>query len=218
MKSSLIAGLVVGLGAVLALAGYYPWVDHPRLASKTQVMPNGGRSESFIIRLPADLIAVHGGLDAGIRATPFPNGVAEAEDPFQGRILAEHFKIRDSVGDVIGVASRHVVNTDQGVVSAWSVTLPSRGSLWLSGPGNPGLVQRALTDAGYRAGSEYSGDLRLLFEDEAGSNRSGVLVDGNGEFRALSGEYQESWQVSGITEHGYLRGTIRLDTVTRSRS
>ena len=219
MKSIFIAGLLLGLAGTVALAGYYPWVDHPRLPSKTQVRPNGGRAESFIIRLPADLVAVNGGaeLGAGVRGRAFPEGISEV-DPFEGRILAEHFKLRDSAGDVVGVASRHVIDTDGGAISAWCLVLPSRGTIWLSGPGQPAMVQKALTAAGYQVGNEYSGDLRLLIEDGTDAGRSGVLVDGNGEFRSLAGEYQESWQISGITEQGYVRGTIRLDTVTRKRS
>ena len=216
MKAALIVGLLVGLVGIVGAAGYYPWVDHPRLPSKTRVMPNGGRLESFIIRLPADLISVRGGLGAGVRGTPFPPD-SPTQDPFEGQLLSEHFKLRDTVGDVIGIASRHVVDSEQGMVSTWSLTFPSRGSLWLSGRGAPDMVQQALEEAGYQPGEDYSGDIRLDLSTGADGERSGVIVDGNGEFRSLGGEYQESWHISGVAEQGSLRGTIRLDTVIRSR-
>ena len=129
-------------------------------------------------------------------------------------MLAEHFKLRDSGGDVVGVASRHVVAVGQGLQTAWCLVFPSRGAVWFAGAADPGAAQRALEAAGYSRGDAFSGDLRFVITDGE-AEQSGVLVAGRQQFAGLKGDYLESWQISGVSEEGDLRGTIRLDTLTR---
>ena len=212
MKGAFIVGLLLGFGGLLAAAAY-PWVDHPRVPSRTGVVANGGRTETFVIRLPADRIVVRGDLAAGFRyPADAPSGPA-FETP---SLLAEHFKLRDSGGDVVGVASRHVVRTETGQDTAWCLVFPARGAVWLVGAADPSAPQRALEAAGYQPGETFSGDLRLVVTN-ADETQSGVLAAGRQEFKNLAGDYLESWQISGVSAEGDLLGTIRLDTVTRQR-
>jgi hypothetical protein len=212
MKVAFLVGFLLGLGGLLGAAAY-PWVDHERLPSRTGVVANGGRTEAFVIRLPLDRILVRGDLPAGLR---YPGPNPTGPDSGSPSLLAEHFKFRNAAGDVVGIASRHVVQSTNGATASWALMLPSRGAAWFAGAADPNAPQRILEAAGYQAGETFSGDLRLVFGDNA-EGRSGVLVAGRQEFANLGGEYLESWQISGVSVEGEIRGTIRLDTVTRQR-
>lgn len=212
MKGAFLVGLLLGFGGLLGAAAY-PWVDHQRASSRTVVVPNGGRAEAFVIRLPADRILVRGDLAVGFR---YPGQAPTGPTFASPSLLAEHFKLRDSTGEVVGVASRHVVRVASGEETAWCLVLPSRGAVWFVGAANPDGPQQALEAAGYQPGEAFSGDLRLMVTN-ADENQSGELVAGRQEFANLSGNYLESWQISGVSREGDLLGTIRLDTVTRQR-
>ena len=60
MKAVLLLSILVGFGGTLAGAHYVPWLAHVRLPSHTSVVANGGRSEQFLIHLPADRLAATG--------------------------------------------------------------------------------------------------------------------------------------------------------------
>jgi len=212
MKGAFFVGFLLGLGGALGAAAY-PWVDHERLPSRTGVVANGGRTEAFVIRLPLDRILVRGDLPAGLRY-PGPNTTGPDFD--SGAMLAEHFKFRNAAGDVVGIASRHVVQNTNGATASWLLMFPSRGAAWFAGAADPDAPQRVLQAAGYQPGETFSGDLRLVFGDDV-EDQSGELVAGREEFANLTGEYLESWQISGVSPEGEIRGTIRLDTVTRRR-
>ena len=212
MKAAFLLGFLLGLGGLLGAAAY-PWIDHERVPSRTNVVANGGRTESFVIRLPLDRILVRGELAAGLRHPGTkPNGPVLAGGP----VLAEHFKFRNAAGEVIGVASRHVVEANGRHQASWVLNFPSRGAAWFSGAADPDAPQRALQAAGYTEGETFGGDLRLEFGD-GDEDRSGELVAGRQEFANLAGQYLESWQITGVSAEGELRGTIRLDTVTWQR-
>lgn len=216
MKTAFLLGAIVGLGGVLAAAHYYPWVDHPRLASQTSVVANGGRAEQFLIRLPADRIAAAGSDSTGLRGAPVPHGVVLPARLAESPVLLEHFKVRDRQGNVIGVAARHWTETADGTATAWSVVIPSRGALLLAAPGEASdAFERALRSAGYTPGTPWNGDLRIEALDPGGAGR---VVGGSDEFDALQGSYSETWTISGVTETGEIRGTIALGTVTRRGS
>jgi hypothetical protein len=103
------------------------------------------------------------------------------------------------------------------VGTAWSLLIPSRGALLLTAPGEQsGVLDTALAKAGYHAGEEWTGDVRV--ELAASKPESGVVAGGSDEFAGLAGEYAEVWTVTGVTDAGELRGTIEIDTVTRHGS
>lgn len=210
LKSVFITGVVLGLAAVTGGAGFYPLIDHLRLDSRTQALPNGGRGENFLIRLPVDRIVGVGTEGLSLGAVGFPAGlelpVTLAAQPLQ----IDHFKVRDTTGNVIGVAARHFVALEDTAAVAWSITIPSRGSLWLTGAVDPQSVDTAVSGIGYQPGESWSGDLELFMGDAA---ESGLARGGSDEFGGLAGTYTERWNVTGIGDAGELRGTIALNTI-----
>lgn len=207
MKYSFLTGLVLGFVGLLAAAAGYPWVQHERLPSQTEVVPNGGRAEQFLIRLPADRI---GGFAAGEDAAgPTPR-------PELGAALSiEQFKVRNADGRVIGVAARHGSASPDGRAVAWLISIPGRGTLMLADSVSSGdTLERALERAGYSEGSAWEGELTL--DTVARSTEgSAQFSAGSEEFAGLETGFSESWTVTGVDANGVLRGTIGLDTVGR---
>lgn len=215
MKLVFASGVVLGLAGVLVGAGLYPWIDHPRLPSRTQVMANGGRAEQFVVRLPLDRITTIGTPQLGVRGTAYPASTVLPDDLQAEPLLLEHFKVRDTEGNVVGVAVRHATSPGEGVSTAWAVTIPSRGTLRLAGIEAPGGLDAALAAAGGSEDASWAGDLRFTVTGESSEEApGGQVVGGSGEFRGLSGVYSEDWLITGVGDDGELRGTIELSTVT----
>lgn len=213
MKVAFFAGFVLGVAAILAVAFYFPWVDDVRIPSRTSVVANGGRAEQFLIRLPADKVSVSSNVVSGPRLQRFPAAVALPEDLGDELVLIEHFKIRDSSGEVIGVAARHTVEADKRIETVWNLVIPGRGAMLLRGDAVASMLDRLLLDAGLRPGEQWAGDLRIP-SPEAERAVVGELIAGTGEFNGLNGSYAESWQVTGVSTDGDLRGTIQLNTIS----
>jgi hypothetical protein len=217
MRTAFFLATLLGFGGVLAAAHFVPWIAHDRLPSQTTVVANGGRAEQFVIRLPADRIAATGSAESGMRGTALPGSKSLPADLPAEPLLVEHFKVRDSSGNVIGVAARHWSDDGRAVGTAWSVLIPSRGGLLLTAPGEArGALDAALLKAGYRAGSEWNGTVAV--ELTPGGENGGAITTGSEEFDGLEGGYTEVWTVTGVSELGEVRGTIELNTVTRRKS
>jgi hypothetical protein len=213
MKTTFVFAVLLGLGLVVAGAHFVPWVAHARLPSQTHVLATGGRTEQFLIRLPADRIAATGAAASGVRALPAAALALPAELADQP-LLVEHFKIRDAAGNVIGIAARHWSADSRGHGTAWSLLIPSRGALLLTAPGEArGALDAALQKAGYRSGSAWNGNVAVRLTP--GGDDGGALTAGSDEFEHLDGDYAEIWTVTGVSDAGELRGTIELNTVTR---
>ncbi len=214
MKTSFLAGVILGLMVALFAARTYPWVDRVREISRTMVLHNGGRAEDFVIRYPVDLIVGTGTAQMGLRAKGFPAGVEFPEEIADERVLVEHFKLRNDQGDVIGVAARHSGVTQGEAATAWALTIPSRGTMYLVGAAEPGTLERELAANGQIDGRAWSGRLELsIGSEEAGS---GQIVGGSHEFAKVIGTYAEHWLISGVSQNGDLRGTIRLYTIAEN--
>jgi hypothetical protein len=202
MKQLLIFGLIVGFVGTLAGAHYTPWVTYVRVSSQTSVVTNGGRAETFVVRLPVDRIQL------AEAAGDWPRAEISAAGP-----AVEHFKVRNSNGNVVGVASRHWMETPDGATTAWALFIPSRGSLVMAARGeDSGALQRALETRGYRAGTPWDGELTLAMTDDHAETRG---VAGSREFVGLGVQYTETWKITGVTEAGDVRGTIELNTISR---
>lgn len=210
LKVTFISGIFFGLAAVVSGAGLYPWIDHERLESRTQVIPNGGRSEVFFIRLPVDRIASLGTESFGLGAAAFPAALALPESLGTEPMQIDHFKVRDTGGNVIGVASRHTVDLPDSTAVTWSLSFPSRGALWLVGRIDPASFESALAGMGYEPGAAWSGELDLLVGDP--QSPAGEVRGGTSEFSKLIGSFTERWHITGIGDAGELRGTIEIDT------
>lgn len=210
MRFAFWLGLIVGLGGVLAASHFYPWVAHARLPSQTTVVANGGRAERFLIRLPVDRIGAAGGADPGIRGAPELASMRLPEPLAAAALLIEHFKLRDSAGNVIGLAARHWSAVPGGHAAAWSLLIPSRGALLLTAAGEPGsAIDAALQRSGWRAGTAWEGDIRVALADDGAR-----IAAASQEFEGLQGRYSETWNVTGVGIDGELRGTVELETVT----
>jgi hypothetical protein len=213
MKTTFVLGILVGFAGVLAAGHFVPWFPHVRLPSKTTVVANGGRAEQFIIRLPADRIAATGD-SAGVRASTAVDAAALPPNFTAAPLLIEHFKIRDSSNNVIGIAARHWSADAGGPGTAWSLLIPSRGAMLLAAPGEAhGALDAALQKAGYSAGNVWNGDLAVPLGPA--DENAAVVVSGSEEFAGLEGRYTEVWTLTGVTDKGEMRGTIELNTVTR---
>lgn len=205
MKLAFLTGLLLGFVGLLVAAGGYPLVQHPRVASQTQVVPNGGRAERFLIRLPADRIGGFEGADGGAPV---------ARPGLAAGVSIEQFKIRDVDGRVIGVAARHAADTDAGRGTAWVVSIPSRGTFMLGAEGVPQApLEQALQSAGYVAGAAWEGNVQVDTVPSAAG--AAQFSAGTAEFADLEIAFSESWTVTGVGADGALRGTVELATIGR---
>jgi hypothetical protein len=212
MKTLFILALVCGFGGTLAGAHYLPWLEHARLPSHTSVVANGGRSEQFLIRLPADRIAATDGEAAGLRSGGAEGAMLLPAQFVAEPLLVEHFKVRDAAGSVIGVAARHWNVSNSGPTTTWSILVPSRGALVLNAPGEArGALEAALRSGGYSAGKAWDGKVAVSMIPQG---QTGAVAAGTGEFEGLNGSYTEEWTVAAIGEDGRLSGTVELNTVT----
>lgn len=210
MKTVFYLATLAGFAGTLAGVHFLPVGAHTRLPSHTAVVANGGRSEQFLIRLPADRIAATDSPLGGLRSANQQSAMVLPAQFVAAPLLVEHFKVRDSAGSVIGVAARHWTETTGGASTTWSVLIPSRGAMILNAPGESrGAVEGALQRAGYSAGKSWVGEAKVAMTPEAGT-----LAAGSGEFEGLLGSYTENWLLAGVGD-GELLGTIALDTVTR---
>jgi hypothetical protein len=208
LKILFLLAFIGGFGGTLAGVHFAPWQKHARLPSLTSVVANGGRAEQFMIRLPADRLAATDGAAGGLRAA----GTMALPAQFVAEpVLVEHFKVRDSGGNVIGVAARHWNGGGAAATTTWSLLIPSRGALVLSSPGEArGALEAALRAAGYSAGSAWDGQLTVPMVREG----EGTVAAGTGEFSMLAGTFTENWTVASVDESGKVSATIELGTVT----
>jgi hypothetical protein len=208
LKILLLLAFLGGFGGTLAGVYFAPWQKHARLPSLTSVVANGGRTEQFLIRLPADQLAATDGAAGGLRAS----GAMALPAQFVGEpVLVEHFKVRDSGGNVIGVAARHWNGGGAAATTTWSVLIPSRGALVLSSPGEArGALEAALRASGYSAGKAWDGQVSVPMVREG----DGTIAAGTGEFSELAGSFTETWTVAAVDESGKVSATIELGTVT----
>jgi hypothetical protein len=212
MKAVLLVAILVGFCGTLAGAHFVPWLAHERLPSHTSVVANGGRSEQFLIRLPADRLAATDAVAGGLRATADAGVMAVPVKLAGEALLVEHFKVRDAAGSVVGIAARHWSASAAGSNTTWSVLIPSRGALVLNAPGEArGAVDSALAASGYDAGEPWTGQLTVAMTSPAAP---GAIAAGTGEFARLDGSFTETWTVAGVDDAGRLLGTIALDTIT----
>jgi hypothetical protein len=211
MKIVFLFALLLGFGGTLAGAHFAPGLKHARLPSQTSVVANGGRAEEFLIRLPADRIAATDGEAGGVRANGAAGVMLLPAQFLAEPLLVEHFKVRDSGGAVIGIAARHWNGTSGEATTTWSILIPSRGALVLSGRGEDrGGLDAALRSRGYSPGKDWAGTVTLPMAPDG----QGVVATGTGEFEDLAGTYTETWSVAAVDEDGKLSGTIALATVT----
>lgn len=198
MKKLFLLGLLLGIGGAVWFAGWYPFVDPVRLPSESGVARNGGRTESFRIRIPEDRVLR--AVAASVALPGVPAGLSLPENTGDGE--AEIYKLRNDSGEVIGLASR-VWRRGEGAYTDWTLMVPARGALFLTAAG-----PAASPFASARAGAEVV----------APAQRLGDVVGGSREFTGFVGSFSEEWSVSGEDAEGRLVGGIEIMTLTQTET
>lgn len=170
--------MILGFLGAGAFLYFVPVVDQYRVPSNITVQTNGGNSEVFSIRLPADRIMV----GAPGMASPVPDGLAWPELPALDGFKAELFKIRDSDNTVVGVASRIARSAASGdSFVEWVVHLPARGTMYVAMDPNrvPGQARSGTLSTGTREFSSLHGSIREAFirDDEGAEGDSEGRID-----------------------------------------
>ncbi len=211
MRHTFTLGLLLGFLGLLTATYFYPLVNHARVESRTTVALNGGRTETFLIRLPVDRISSIGDSTTGIRGHSHPAGQSLPSE-FEGTsLLVEHFKLRDVDGNVIGLAAHHSTEGAEGTLSVWAFQIPGRGTVVFSGPAAPpNQIDRALQAAGYAVGQQWSGQVDVDSLSRPGDTR---VIDGTEEFGGIQGNFEQIWRLTGVSATGELRGTIEFRTI-----
>ncbi len=224
MSRSFLVAFAVGLALVAALTYSYPLPRHERYRSLITVLPNGGRQEDFVIRWPADRIEIGPGR-AGEATTRGASAVLSMDDPRGHRASAEVFRLRDAMGNVIGLATRVAAlglpGEPAGVsASNWLLLIPSRGALLLRQTDSANLTATKIIDADgvtrvitpvERPGF-WSLASTYRITDGPGADREGVVVEGTEEFGGLAGRYVERWELGPAAAGESLSGQIVLTT------
>jgi hypothetical protein len=139
-------GIILSIGASVAVLHFMPTVDHVRENSMITVIPNVGNTEVFHANVPMDRIMI----GAPRQDSPLPAGLDWPDDERLSGIRAELFKIRNANDTVVGVASRIAGSNENDDIVEWVLHLPARGSIY--------VTMQPLADAGgYRTGELRAG-------------------------------------------------------------
>jgi hypothetical protein len=190
-----ISTFVLGVLLSLLIARIYPLPDVQRLSSNAEVLANGGREEVFQIRLPDDRL----GSPRAATVAPFPQQAFARTG--KNNILAELFRLRNSDGKVIGLASKMSGKIALGQQLSrdnvdWMVMIPGRGALLMSTQGMPANPAKYYPD-------DYTG---------LDPSRSGRVIEGTWEFAGLTGFFLEEVELSGVDQNGQPIGVLKLRT------
>jgi hypothetical protein len=209
------AGVVLAvLGAVLV-----PLPEPVRVRALINVQPDGGGSEEFVIRVPEDRLD----LPVDLRNEPAAadsRGARVLEDSAGQRVSGELFRLRDTAGSVIGVASRMTASGGDGGRSTghWLLLIPGRGTLMLVQADAADLAARERPGEGRRVASpvQQAGFWTSTGAFTATAGGSGTLIHGTRDFAGMVGRFTERWTVASRASDGSASGEIRLVTVTRA--
>jgi len=152
-------GIILSIGASVAVLHYMPAVNHVRENSMITVIPNVGNTEVFHANVPMDRIMI----GAPRQDSPLPAGLDWPDDERLSGIRAELFKIRNANDTVVGVASRIAGSDENDDIVEWVLHLPARGSVYVA-------MQPSADAGGYRTGelragtNEFSGLLGQVIE------------------------------------------------------
>ena len=179
----------------LLIARIYPLPDVQRLSSNAEVLANGGREEVFQIRIPDDRL----GSPRAAPVAPFPQQAFARTG--NDNILAELFRLRNSDGKVIGLASKMTGKIALSQQPArdnvdWMVMIPGRGALLMSTQGMPANPAKYYPD-------DYIG---------LDPSRSGRVLEGTWKFAGLTGFFLEEVELSGVDQNGQPIGVLKLRT------
>ncbi len=215
--------VLVGVLLAVLAAGLFPLPRHERYRSDISVIADGGRAEDFIIQWPQDRVVL--GAAPGLRQAGA--AIVLADGAAVGASV-EVFRLRDTAGNVVGLASRSTSRRAgpdgepiQG--SDWVLLLPSRGALFLTQENRRDVAPRPLAaDGGLQPAVEdiaglWSQGNRLQITGDPSSGGAGRVAGGTDEFFGLTGRYDETWELEEIRAGGSTRGRITLATRLEAR-
>jgi hypothetical protein len=210
-------------GAVLAVLGLLllPLPEHARVRSDISVVNNGGRAETFTIQWPRDRVEIPPSSDSRI-AQAGPAVALRAPDASQ--VAVEVFRLRDSAGKVVGVASRTIsqaATAGQSVQgSDWMLLIPSRGALFMTEVNAANLLPRPLSAdsttpvAATDQKANWTSSRHLQISAGPAADGAGQVLRGTEEFSGLTGVFRESWDLD-EAPGGPISGRITLATELR---
>lgn len=199
--------MVIGAVLVIALAAVFPLPQNQRYASSTNVIPDGGRGETFVVQWPQDRIQ-----PLATDATGLVAAGGAVLMPAAGTVAAsaELFRLRDAAGNIVGIASRSVAPRGNASGSDWILLVPSRGTLFMTQADSRDMRARA---AGPLAEDPafWSGVTRVRVSAGPTAEGAGQILGGTDEFEGLRGSYDETWELEKI-DGEVARGRILLET------
>lgn len=144
--------------------------------------------------------------------------------PFVGeggrQVSGDLFRMRDTAGNVIGVAARVVtaVEPARGTTqSRWLLAVTGRGTLFLGQTDVVALAARRRPVAGQPAYIAAFADAAFWASRPAtlgvtATGMPGKVLGGTGSFAGLSGGYAERWELAEVNADDSTRGRIVLST------
>lgn len=173
-----------------------------------------GRTVSFHLRGPEDIIAVTHGKQVGIGA--FPPGIPTLEGTELADTLLLIARLRDESGEIVGITSELEHFPDLPIEvgkpwdTYWTVVVPERGTLY-------GYHRERLSQEVYevfastrREGAEWRGRIEERQTVGPLPGNRGLVVGGTGEFEGASGWFVEIGELRGVTADGMLHATVEL--------
>ena len=183
MFKTFIFGLILGIAGAAGLVYAVQAVDLYREPSLISVLPNGGNAETFYINLPQDRIMA--AARNGDQSSAFPSDLQWPADEDLDGAQVEVFKLRNTNGKVVGMASRLSNPKDSsGPFLQWMLHLPSRGTMFV----------------------------RMNLRTSEDGVRDGLLMVGTREFELLNGSIREFYNAEANDEDFDISGRLELST------
>jgi hypothetical protein len=207
----LLLGAVLSLGLPLALS----------LGAKNQTpeliaSDDGLIHETFVMQSPTDAIAATHDGNKPIAA--FPSSIPLLNDPQIKAGFALVAKLRDEAGNIVGFTSeQEVVSADSNILqgrmemdTTWTVTLPGRGTLFLSQREDAAQFARDVVMPAFLFNRPLAEPMTMITTAGPADDGSGLIVGGTGEFAGITGHFVEVTRLSGFSRESGIEGTIEL--------
>lgn len=192
----------LGLSASAALAGPAPDAD-------------GYVREVFTTESPEQALAVTHDGDKPIPA--HPAGIGLLSDPRIVKGFMLLVKFNDKNGNIVGYGSEQEVVRDESNImhgrmimdTTWTVTIPGRGTLFLSEVEDASEFAKKAVIPALRDGKDWT--VPWTFVTTAGPiDGKGAIVGGTGEFQGVSGTFLEVTKLRAYTVKKGLHATVEL--------
>lgn len=225
MRRVFYTSLLAGVALTVLAASVFPLPQHHRYRSSISVLPNGGRQEDFVIEWPRDRVQL--GTPASPQLLVSGAGLVRLPGPTGPLASAELFRLRDSAGNVVGLASRTTAEARgpsgaSAQTTTWMLMLPSRGALFLRQVNGIDTAPRPRVPGGQLGPPQdavgfWARGTRYRITNGPLADGAGEVVHGTEEFAGLQGSYEEVWDLAEVTTDGATRGRILLSTRTIAR-